>query len=69
MRLQGPGSNEIEQSYWLRAIHWTYGLQTRVQDKKKWQIEANLHGTIVEEKAIGSDPLNKFQNIFFNIKN
>jgi hypothetical protein len=30
---------------------------------KKWQIEANLHGTIVEGKAIGSDPLNKINNI------
>jgi hypothetical protein len=24
MRVQGPGSNEIEQSYWLRAIKWTH---------------------------------------------
>jgi hypothetical protein len=23
---QGPVSNEIEQSYWLRAINWTHGL-------------------------------------------
>jgi len=24
--VQGPGSNEIEQSYWMRAINWTHGL-------------------------------------------
>ncbi len=27
MRFQGLGSNEIEQSYWMKAIHWTYGLR------------------------------------------
>jgi hypothetical protein len=24
--VQGPGSNEIEQSYWMRAINWMDGL-------------------------------------------
>jgi hypothetical protein len=26
MRVQSPQSNEIEQSYWMRAINWTHGL-------------------------------------------
>ncbi len=24
--IQGLGSNEIEQSYWMRTINWTHGL-------------------------------------------
>jgi hypothetical protein len=29
------GSNEIEQSYWMRAINWTHDFQDeRVQDQK-----------------------------------
>jgi hypothetical protein len=39
MRVQGPESNEIEQSYWLRAINWTHSLYMRVQHQK-WQIKA-----------------------------
>jgi hypothetical protein len=34
MRVQGPGSNEIEQSYLTRSINWTHGLETRVQDRR-----------------------------------
>ncbi len=26
IRIHGPRSNEIEQSYWMRAINWTHGL-------------------------------------------
>jgi hypothetical protein len=36
--------------------------------KKKWQIEANLHGTTGEGKAIGSDPLNKTKIFNFFLK-
>jgi hypothetical protein len=28
------GSNEIEQSYWMRVINWTLGPRTKVQDQK-----------------------------------
>jgi len=34
MRIQGLGSNEIEQSYWLVAIKWTHELWMKVEDQK-----------------------------------
>jgi hypothetical protein len=34
MRIQGPGSNEIEQPYWMKAINWTHSLEMRFQDQK-----------------------------------
>ncbi len=34
IRFQGPGPNEIEQSYWRRVLNWTHGLQMGAQDQK-----------------------------------
>jgi hypothetical protein len=52
---EGPGSNKIEQSYWLRAINRTHGLYMRVQDQKG-QIEAKPKWHLfLEGKSIGSD--------------
>jgi hypothetical protein len=52
---EDPRSNEIEQSYWLRAINWTHLLWMRVQDKKSHKLRLNLHGIILEGKTIGSN--------------
>ncbi len=32
--VQGPGTNEFKQSYWLKALDWSQGLLTRVQYQK-----------------------------------
>jgi hypothetical protein len=39
MRVQGLGSNEIKQFYWLRAINWTHDFRLGSKTKK-WQIKA-----------------------------
>ncbi len=36
---EGPGSNEIEQSYWMRAINWTPWPLDGESKTKKWQIK------------------------------
>ena len=28
-------SNQMEQSYWLRGVNWTEGLETRVQEEEE----------------------------------
>jgi hypothetical protein len=42
---EGPRSNEIEQSYRLRAINWTHSLVMRVQDQEVTKSRLNLHCT------------------------
>jgi len=32
--LEGPGTNEFKQFYGLKALNWSQGLLTRVQDQK-----------------------------------
>jgi len=48
-------SNEIEQSYWMRAINWTHGLEG--SKTKKGQIEVKLTWHLLE--GISSDQKNK----------
>jgi hypothetical protein len=40
-------SNEIERSYWMRAINWTHGL--RGPRWKRGKLRLNLHGTFRRE--------------------
>ncbi len=40
MRVQGPGTNEFKQSYWLKALNWSQRPLDRVQDQKVAKIEA-----------------------------
>jgi hypothetical protein len=37
--VQGPGSNEIEQSHWMRAINWTHWTLDESPRPKKSQVE------------------------------
>jgi len=68
MRVQGPGSNEIEQSYWMRAINWTHGFS--VQDQRKVaKCMLNLHVTILEEKPFGSNPGKELKRRAHDLKN
>jgi hypothetical protein len=44
MRVQGLGSNEIEQSYWMRAINWTpRPLDEEGPKPKSGKFRLNLH--------------------------
>jgi hypothetical protein len=42
----------------MRAINWTHGLRWESKTKK-WQMELDLHGTILEGKSMGSNPNKK----------
>jgi hypothetical protein len=59
MRVQGPGSNEIEQSYWMRVINWTHSLLDKDQRPKSGKLRINLHDTILEGKSSDSNPTKK----------
>ncbi len=50
MRVQGPGTNEFKQSYWSKALNWSQGLSTRVEDQNSGKLRLNLHGTCVGGK-------------------
>jgi hypothetical protein len=52
--VQGPGTNKFKQSYWLKALNWSQGLLTRVQDPKVANCEANME-PVLEGKSIGLD--------------
>jgi hypothetical protein len=52
MRVQGPRSNEIEQSYWMRAINLTLWPLDKGPRPKSGKSRLNLHGTISEGKSI-----------------
>jgi hypothetical protein len=48
---EGPRSNKVEQSYWLRAINWTHELLNEgPRPKKRGKSRLNLYGTILERK-------------------
>ncbi len=47
---EGPRSDKIEQSYWMRAIDWALDEGPRPKTGKS---RLNLHGTILEGKSIG----------------
>jgi hypothetical protein len=47
---EGPRSDKIEQSYWMRTINWSLDEGPRPKTGKS---RLNLHGTILEGKSIG----------------
>ncbi len=59
MRIQGPGSKEMEQSLLDESHKLHSGLEMRVQDQKVANPGYILHGTILEGKSIGSIPPKK----------
>jgi hypothetical protein len=48
MRIEGQGSNEIEQSYWMIAIKLDPQLSDEGPRPKSGKSRLNLHGTILE---------------------
>jgi hypothetical protein len=52
MTVQGPRSNEIEQSYWMRAINLTLWPLDKGPRPKSGKFRLNLRGTILEGKSI-----------------
>jgi hypothetical protein len=50
MRVQGLGFNEIEKSYWLRAIKLNCEPFDEGPRPKSDNLRLNLHGTILEAK-------------------
>ncbi len=55
MRGQGPGSNEIEQSYCQKAINWTHGLYLDAGPRpKSGKLRLNLHGTWVQDQKLAN---------------
>jgi hypothetical protein len=70
MKVQGPGSNEIDQSYWLmRAINWTPWPLDEGPRPKSGKSRLNLHGTILEAKSIGWDQKNRAQRRAHDLEN
>jgi hypothetical protein len=52
---EGLGFNEIEQSYWLKAIKLDPWPIDEVPRTKSGKSRLNLHGSILERKSINSD--------------
>jgi hypothetical protein len=40
--VQGPGTNEFKQSYWLKALNWSPRPFDEESKSKKWPIESNM---------------------------
>jgi hypothetical protein len=59
MRVQGLGSNQIEQSYWLKNRKLDPRPLNEGPRPKSGKSRLNLHGTFWEGKSIGSDQKNK----------
>ncbi len=52
---EGLGFNEIEQSYWLKAIKLDPWPLDKGPRPKSGKSRLNLHGSISEKKSINSD--------------
>jgi hypothetical protein len=52
---EGLGFNEIEQSYWLKAIKLDQWPLHEGPRPKSGNSRLNLHGSILERKSINSD--------------
>jgi hypothetical protein len=59
MRVQGTRANEIEQSYWMRAMNQTPWPLDEGRRPKSGKSKLNLHGIIVKGKSFGSNPQKK----------
>jgi len=69
MRIQGSGSNEINQTYWMRAMNWTHGLLDEGPRPKSQILSLNLDGIILERKLIGPNPKKKLKRRACESKN
>jgi hypothetical protein len=58
MRVQGPGTNEFKQFYWLKALNWSPRLLDKGPRQKSGKLRLNLRDTCSGGKIIWFRPKN-----------